>query len=230
MPKTISKFPARFDVGAFLSREAHDLRAPFNHIVGFSRIVLKGQEGPLTDLQREDLTTVYNSGVRALFLINSLIEIARISQGEKQLSLAETEVTPFIHDAVAYWKRNNSAKDVQFEIETPIAALTIYADEMQLRQVISSLVSYVLQYTKDAAKVILTTMEEPEWLVTTIQSVGQKASSQSALDLEMLGFISRAYTEQHGGNIRTQEETDEGATVSFALPKRLGPELPASGM
>jgi hypothetical protein len=40
--------------------------------------------------------------------------------------------------------------------------------------------------------VILTMPEEPEWLVMTIQSVGQKTSSQSALDLEMLGDISRA--------------------------------------
>ncbi len=226
MAKTIPGFPAHFDVGAFLSREAHDLRAPFNHIIGFSRIVLKGQEGPLTDFQREDLTTVYNSGVRALFFVNSLIEIARISQGEKTLRLDEIEVTSFIHDAVAYWKKNNSAQDVQFEIETSVVSPTIYADETQLRQVIASLVSYVAEYTKDAAKVTLTTTEEPEWLVTTIQSAGQKASSQSALDLEMLGFISRAYIEQHGGNIRAQEETDAGAMVCFALPKRSGAELP----
>ena len=106
----------------------------------------------------------------------------------------------------------------------------MYADETQLRQVISSLVSYVVEYTQDAAKVILTMTEEPEWLVTTIQSVGQKTSSQSALDLEMLGYISRAYIEQHGGEIRVREETDEGAIVCFALPKRSGAELPASGM
>jgi len=230
MAKTTPEFPARFDLGAFLSREAHDLRAPFNHIVGFSRIVLKGQEGPLTDFQREDLTTVYNSGVRALFLLNSLIEIARISQGEKELSLDEIEVTPFIHDAVAYWKRNNSAKDVQIEIETSVAFPTMWADETQLRQVISSLVSYVVEYTQDAAKVILTMTEEPEWLVTAIRSVGQKTSSQSALDLDILGYISRAYIEQHGGEIRVREETDEGAVVCFALPKRSGAEVPASGM
>src|SRR5512136_709437 len=125
MAKTIPEFPAHFDVGAFLSREAHDLRSPFNHIVGFLRLVLRGQEGPLTDFQSEDLTTVYNSGVRALFLLNSLIEIARISQGEKELSLDEIEVTPFISEAVAYWRRNNSAKDVQIEIETSTASPTM---------------------------------------------------------------------------------------------------------
>jgi len=230
MAKTMPEFPTRFDLGAFLSRESHDLRAPFNHIVGFSRIVLKGQEGPLTDFQREDLTTVYNSGVRALFLLSSLIEIARISEGEKELSLAEIEATRFINEAVAYWRRNNSAKDVQIEIEISMASPTVYADETQLRQVISSLVSYAVEYTQGAAKVILTMAEEPDWLVTTVRSVGQKAPTQSALDLEMLGYISRAYIEQHGGEIRVREETDEGAVICFALPKRPGAELSASGM
>ena len=222
MAKAMPEFPTHFDLGAFLSRESHDLRAPFNHIVGFSRIVLKGQEGPLTDFQREDLTTVYNSGVRALFMLSSLIEIARISAGKKELSLAEIELTPFINEAVVYWRRNNPAKDVQIEFEISIASPTMYADETQLRQVISSLVSYVVEYIQDAAKVVLTVTEESEWLVTTIQSVGQKASSQSALDLEMLGYISRAYIEQHGGDIRVREETDEGAVVCFALPKQPG--------
>ncbi len=222
MAKTMPEFPTHFDLGAFLSRESHDLRAPFNHIVGFSRIVLKGQEGPLTDFQREDLTTVYNSGVRALFLLSSLIEIARISEGEKEVSLAEIEATRFINEAVAYWRRNNSAKDVQIEIEISMASPTVYADETQLRQVISSLVSYVVEYTQGAAKVTLTMAEEPDWVVTTLQSVGQKAPTQSALDLEMLGYISRAYIEQHGGEIRVREETDEGAVICFALPKRSG--------
>ena len=222
MTKTMPEFPTRFDLGAFLSRESHDLRAPFNHIVGFSRIVLKGQEGPLTDYQREDLTTVYNSGVRALFMLSSLIEIARINEGKKELDRAEIELTPFINEAVAYWKRNNPAQDVQIEIEISRASPTIYADGTQLRQVISSLVSYVAEYTQGAAKVILTMAEEPDWLVATLQSVGQKASSQSALDLEMLGYISRAYIEQHGGEIRVREETDEGAIICFALPKRSG--------
>jgi signal transduction histidine kinase len=216
------EFPAHLDLGAFLSRESHDIKTPFNHIIGFSRIVLKGQDGPLTDFQREDITTVYHSGVRALFLVSNLIEVARISRGEKELALAEIQVQPFIEQTVANWKKSNAAKDVQIETNISMASPALYADETQLRQVVSSLMSYVLEYTKGAAKVILGLAEEPDWVVMTIQSVGQKSPSQSGLDLEMLGYISRAYIEQHGGEIRVREETDEGAVIGFALPKRSG--------
>jgi signal transduction histidine kinase len=218
MAKTLPEFPAHFDLDAFLSRESHDLKTPFNHIVGFSRIVLKGQDGPLTDFQREDLTTVYNSGVRALFLVSSLIEAARISRGEKQPSLTEIEVSPFVEQAVASWKKSNPARDVQIETRIALAFPTFQADETQLRQTIASLVSYVVEYTKGAAKVTLTVVDEPGWLVTTVQSAGQKSPSQSALDLEMLAYIRRAYIEQQGGEIRVREETDEGAVICFALP------------
>jgi len=86
----------------------------------------------------------------------------------------------------------------------------------------------VVEYTQGTAKVILTMAEEPDWVVTTLQSVGQKAPTPSALDLEMLGYISRAYIEQHGGEIRVREETDEGAVICFALPKRSEAGLSAS--
>ena len=220
MTRTMPEFPVHFNLGAFLSRESHDLKTPFNHIIGFSRIVLKGQDGPLTDFQREDITTVYHSGVRALFLISNLIEVARISRGEKELTLAEIQVNPFIEQAVANWKRSNSAREVQIETRLSMASPTLYADEAQLRQVVSSLVSYVVEFTKGAAKVLLELAEEPDWVVMTIQSVGLKSPGQSELDLEMLGYISRAYIEQHGGEIRTREETDEGAVICCALPKR----------
>jgi signal transduction histidine kinase len=218
MAQPLPEFPAQFDLAAFLSRESHDLKTPFNHIVGFSRIVLKGQDGPLTDFQREDLTTVYNSGARALFLLSSLIEAARIGRGEKRASPTELEVSLFIEQAVANWKKSNPARTVQVESNIALAAPTLWADEAQLRQVLGCLMSYAVEYVKGAATVILTVVDEPGWLVTTVASHGQKSTNPSELDRELLGYIARAYIEQHGGEIRAREETDDGALICFALP------------
>ena len=227
MAKTIPEFPTQFDLGAFLSRESHDLKTPFNHIVGFSRIVLKGQDGPLTDFQREDLTTVYNSGVRALFLLSSLIEIARICQGKKELSLAEVEAAPFVEQTLAQWRKSNPARDIQIEVK--LATAVLYADETLLRQAISSLASYVTEYVQDAAQVSFALTEESDGWVTTIQSAGRKSPNPSRLDLDMLGYIGRANIEQHGGEIRVQDETDDGAMISFTLPKQSGVKFAPPG-
>jgi signal transduction histidine kinase len=220
MPNRPIDLPAEFDAGAFLSRQSHDLKTPLNHIVGFSRLVLKGQDGPLTDFQREDMTTVYNSSMRTLFLISHLIEAARISRGEKGLSLAEIEAAPFIEQVIATWKKNNPAREAQIESALSASSPTIVADEQQLRQLVASLMSVAVEYTQGPVRVMLTLALEPDWLVVTVQSVGKKSQNPSALDLELLGFISQACLEQHGGSFRVRQETDDGAVFCFALPRR----------
>ena len=36
-------------------------RQPLNSIIGFSRVIIKGIDGPVTELQQQDLTAIYNS-------------------------------------------------------------------------------------------------------------------------------------------------------------------------
>ena len=64
-------FPSHVNLEEKISTWAHDLRSPFNHMLGFTKIVLNGQSGPLSDLQKEDLKTVYHSSLRAMALVNN---------------------------------------------------------------------------------------------------------------------------------------------------------------
>jgi len=46
----------------FLANMSHELRTPLNSIIGFSRVILKGIDGPITPQQEEDLKAIYNAG------------------------------------------------------------------------------------------------------------------------------------------------------------------------
>ena len=52
----------------FLANMSHELRTPLNSIIGFSRVIMKGIDGPVTELQQQDLTAIYNSGQHLLGL------------------------------------------------------------------------------------------------------------------------------------------------------------------
>src|SRR5512135_1784371 len=95
------QLPTQIDLELFISEQAHDLRTPFNHIIGFSKMTLNTVgDLPLTSYQKEDLTTVYRSGLRALGLMNGLIDIARINRDEKELKPADVDLEPILESCL----------------------------------------------------------------------------------------------------------------------------------
>ena len=212
--------PTHIDLDQIISVQAHDLRTPFNHIIGFSKMTLNtvGDE-PLTDFQKEDLGTVYRSGLRALSLMNGLIDIARLNRHEKELTPTDVNIQQLVDQGLAQWKKFNPGSDVQTETRILASSASIHVDEQVIRQVVSGFIAYVAQYCEARVKVVLTVGEEPDQFIFTFASSGAKARLPSELDLEMLGYVNRAYVEYHAGQFRQTEENDAGALIQFTLPK-----------
>ena len=62
----------------FLANMSHELRTPLNSIIGFSRVILKGIDGPLTEMQETDLSAIHHSGQHLLGLINDILDLSKI--------------------------------------------------------------------------------------------------------------------------------------------------------
>lgn len=220
MPTTKLTLPADLDMTEFLSVHAHDLRSPFNHIIGFSKMLLNTiGEAPLTDFQKEDLGTVYRSGLRAYLLMNGLIDAARLKRGEKSLSPADVEVQRAFDMALAQWKKFNPGSGTEVEARFEAASASLRADEQILPQVIFGLLSFVGLFIESGGKITFTLREETDCFVLGFASLGRKLPHPSELDLQMLGYVNRGFIELHGGEIRRAEENDEGALVHVTLPK-----------
>jgi signal transduction histidine kinase len=212
--------PTHIDLDLFISAQAHDLRTPFNHVTGFSKMLLNTVgAAPLTDFQKEDLGTVYRSGMRALTLMNGLIDIARINRREKEPNPKEVDIEQLIAQSLALWKKFNPGTDIQMDYQVLASIKTINADEQLNRQVISGFIALVALFCEAKTVIAITVTDDPKWFLFTFTSAGIKAHQPSELDLEMLGYVNRMYIEMQDGEIRQAEETDEGAIIRFALPK-----------
>jgi signal transduction histidine kinase len=60
----------------FLSSMTHELRTPLNGIIGLSDAMLVGSCGKLNDTANKTITTIKNSGLRLLNLINDILDAA----------------------------------------------------------------------------------------------------------------------------------------------------------
>jgi signal transduction histidine kinase len=172
------------------------------------------------ELQREDAEAIYRSGQRALLLMNSLIDIARLNQHEKEAVLAEADLNLLLAQSLAFWKKFNLASELQTEYQINATTKRFNVDESLLRQTVCSFIMVIAQYIDPQAQVVLTVDEESPWLIFTISGTGQKARPFSQLDLQLQGYLGRALVELQCGELRTAEETADGAVIVFALPQQ----------
>ncbi|MGC9399445.1 MAG: sensor histidine kinase [Anaerolineae bacterium] len=84
-----------------LQRIRHDLKTPLNSITGFSKVVLKGIDGPINDIQRQDLTTVFESGRRLLAMIDDVLGTMERDARKRQPAPDTTDIATLVGELVA---------------------------------------------------------------------------------------------------------------------------------
>lgn len=224
----------------FLANMSHELRTPLNSIIGFSRVILKGIDGPVTDMQQQDLTAIYNSGQHLLGLINDILDLARIEAGKMELNYEEVHLSEMVHSVFSTAKGLVKEKPIKLVEEVPADMPTVRGDTMRIRQVLINLISNASKFTDEGSITIQTQVQESlngklEALINVIDTgpgispEGQeklfKAFSQvdgsatrksggSGLGLSICANL----VQLHGGRIGVTSEEGKGSTFWFTVP------------
>ncbi len=206
----------RVDLDDFLSWASHDLKTPLNAVIGFTKVVIKGIDGPINEIQSADLTTAFNGGQRMLVLINNLVEMARLNNGQVTLTTKEHNLADLLEDATDRWKTQNLTMPLATSIT--ITNPTFNVDSNHLRNIISNLLTYAaIRVTEGALS--LSANDDNQGVKVNIQSAGKKSRDKSEMDSAMLGFICSSLIKLHGGKMDEAQETEDGILLSFSLPR-----------
>lgn len=205
-----------FDLDDFLDWASHDLKTPLNSVIGFTKIVLKGFDGPINETQETDLSAAFNAGERTLALISYLVDIARINNGKMKLLSEEHDITEIVTEITTRWKTKNPSAllNVDVKVDNP----TFNVDKDQMRSIISYLLTFAsLRVTEGT--VTLSISDSDNSLKVRIHSNGKKTVDKSEMDSAMLNFITSSMIKLHGGQMDDPEETDDGLLLRFSIPR-----------
>jgi signal transduction histidine kinase len=205
-----------FNLDDFLSWASHDLKTPLNSVIGFTKVVLKGIDGPINETQEADLSTAFTAGQRMLSLISYLVEIARLNNGHTQLSREEVSIIDIITEATNRWKTQNQTRPLS--IETNFTDPIFNVDKAQMRQIISHLLSFASVRVTEGT-VSLSASDTDAELKIRAQSFGKKPLDKSEMDSAMLGFILASLVKLHGGQMDDPQETEDGLLLKVSLPR-----------
>ncbi|MEJ2207742.1 MAG: GAF domain-containing protein, partial [Anaerolineae bacterium] len=155
----------------FLANMSHELRTPLNSIIGFSRVMLKGIDGPLTDLQEADLTSIYSSGQHLLGLINSILDMSKIEAGKMDLSFDEVRLDDIFQAVLSTTRALVKDLPVQLVSEIPDDLPPVWADAQRVRQILINLFSNAAKFTEEGA-ISLVAQLTGEFVTITVADTG----------------------------------------------------------
>jgi GAF domain-containing protein/CheY-like chemotaxis protein len=224
----------------FLANMSHELRTPLNSIIGFSRVILKGIDGPLTEMQEQDLTTIYNSGTHLLGLINDILDQAKINSGKMDLHPDYFDPKPMLEGVRSIGIGLIKDKPVDIKLEIVSGLPKAYGDEFRTRQVLLNLVSNAAKFTQKGSVTIRGYVERQvngqDMLRVDVQDTGigiaeadipllfeafRQVDSSLTRTVGGTGLglpIAKSLIEMQGGQMLVHSVVNQGSTFSILLP------------
>ena len=224
----------------FLANMSHELRTPLNSIIGFSRVIMKGIDGPINETQLQDLTAINSSGQHLLGLITDILDLSRIEAGKMELNFDHVDLPEIIKGVMSTTLGLLKDKSVQLIPQIAVDLPLIHADAIRVRQVLLNLMSNAAKFTDEGDILVkaFVVYNERQWPMVQVsivdtgpgipeEDLGKLFQTFSQVDGSAtrkiggsgLGLsICKNLVELHGGKVWVESTVGVGSTFSFTVP------------
>ena len=217
------------------SEAAHALRGPLNSTLGFSRLTLKGIDGPINEAQREALETIYSGSRRLLALFNLLLDALLLVQKEIVVDMEPVRADKILEELVAVGHTLADTRNYAFEteVDSQVSQIIIEIDAQRLKQALSALMAVLVRYMDDGRVTLRAWLNGQELLiqlenlacqlpkpllVNLCDLLTEKADRSFPYDAHLrLGLATHLINEM-GGHLEARQ-TDEMCTFTVTLPE-----------
>lgn len=222
-----------------LSNMSRELATSLNSIIGFSRLILKGVDGPLTDQQHSDVSVINRSGQHLLGLLDDILELIDLESGAHPLDQASVELERIVDNVIGEVALLAKDRAIALRSECPANLPLLQADSARLRQVLAHLVSSAIEAAEGDAVTVgaWVARDGGDEIVVRVASdtgtpwvgggddVEQLLNGLSSQDLVWDGtdssiklILSKRIIELHGGHLWVGGGPSQPAAFVFTLP------------
>jgi signal transduction histidine kinase len=221
----------------FISMASHQLRTPLTSVKGYVSMVLDGDAGKLTHLQRKLLNQSFISAQRMVYLISDLLNVSRLRTGKFIIEPVLTNLAKVIKDEVDQLQETARSRNLELVLERPEHFPTLMLDETKMRQVIMNFIDNAIYYTPSGGHITVSLTDRPDSIELTVtdNGIGVPKAEQHHLftkffrahnakrarpDGTGLGlFMAKKVVVAQGGAIIFKSKEGQGSTFGFTFSK-----------
>ncbi len=213
---------------------SHDLRNPFNAIIGFSNILAEQvKEKNYEDID-EYAKIIQDSSKRTMDLLINLLEWSRSQTGKIEFTPRSIEIVDLINEVLALASDAAQHKSITISSELPQSAI-VSADRAMISSVLRNLISNAIKFTNPGGTIVVSVESKPDEVMVAVRdngvgikkdvieklfridenytTVGTQKEEGTGLGL----ILCKEFVKKHGGKIWAESEENKGSTFYFTI-------------
>lgn len=127
----------------------HELRAPLNAIINYTRFIGYDEFGPLSEDQRMFRSRVLYNSEHLLDLLNDLLDISKIEIGRLDLMRDQVQLWPLLQGVEATMSGLAEQKGLELALDAAPDLPLVWIDKRRVRQILINLLGNAVKFTEE---------------------------------------------------------------------------------
>jgi len=227
---------ANLNKDKFLSILSHDMRTPFNGIIGYSELLLDELANEDHSEAKHMAADIYESANVALTMMDNLLKWSLHDANKLPFNPTSVFVPALLSEVYMLVAGVAVKKSISLEVEGGVS-IDVFVDKDMILSVLQNLLSNAIKFTPVGGGVKLQFIVDSEYVVVRVIDTGVGMSEDRVRAIFDLGsmhssrgtsgemgtglglLLCKQFVEKNSGIITVESEQDKGTSFSVFLPR-----------
>lgn len=219
----------------FMSIIAHDLKSPFNAIIGFTDLMLRNFDQLDDDTFLKGLKTIESASNHAYKLLENLLIWSQNQSGRKEYSPENINLKNQINESLKLIESAATKKGIQIKVNVN-KSYSVFADKNMIDSILRNLISNAIKFSNKGGIIKVTAAQTDQEIHISVSDNGvgisqerlsaifelDKRTNTAGTENELgtgLGLIlCKDFVTRHNGRIWAESKLGTGSSFTFSLP------------
>jgi PAS domain S-box-containing protein len=215
---------------------AHDLRSPFNSILGLSDLLIEGYYDFDEPTRIHSMKSIAKSAHQAFQLLDNLLQWARAQTGKIEVQAVSLDLCDCINQSIELYREAADAKTIKL-LTAHEGKCIAFADKTLTLTILRNLIGNAIKFTHPNGRIILTAHTHLEAIEVKISDNGIGMSPEVVATLMNAGLVTstrgtqnekgsglgmllcKDFIDRMGGNMHIESTPGKGTSITLSFPK-----------
>lgn len=220
----------------FFSIIAHDIKNPFNAILGFTSLLEENFNTWSDEMKREIIGLVHSSSTNLYQLLENLLQWSSSQRGIIEFNPQKVALKELLYPVIDLMEGTAEAKNIALEMMLPEKEMHIVADWQMLDTILRNLIGNALKFTQPGGLVRVTAQVKDGFALIKVIDNGvgirndvkerlfridsnvTSPGTQNEIGTGLGLILVKEFVEKQGGQVGVNSVVGEGSTFYFTIP------------